>query len=265
MCVNNLLQQGLIGLQVACTCVKTYDAHEHILVVGKIGNGLEVINMIMLVQSEQNQCIHITYIVHTMYEQVFIGMYIHVLCMYSYLSVCTYLRRLTRGVVRIPPQNDLPYLVKNAVRLLKIPFGLFARLIRQVLLQDVKEINCLLLQVGKLCLGDKGLASSNVPVHAMDENFHHIIAWIRNMRQPMQKGARLGVVDSSIGELHLWLNKITNHEGYCEHQPLHAIASHLCIFLAINVNVMEMCSVISAQGDHGGVCHDSCKPTCLPL
>jgi hypothetical protein len=86
---------------------------------------------------------------------------------------------LTRGVVRIAPQNDLPYPVKNAACRLKIPFGLFARLIWQVLLQEVKEIYSLLIQVRKLSLGDKGLASSNdVPVHVLDhdENFHHIIA-----------------------------------------------------------------------------------------
>ena len=74
----DLLQQGLVGLQVASTCVETYKAHEHIFVVGKIGDCLNILDMSMLVQPEpekvqyihstnkvRTQENHSTYIVHT--------------------------------------------------------------------------------------------------------------------------------------------------------------------------------------------------------
>jgi hypothetical protein len=48
----NFPQKYLIGLQVACACVETYDAQEHILVVSKICICLEVIDVCMLVQPE---------------------------------------------------------------------------------------------------------------------------------------------------------------------------------------------------------------------
>jgi hypothetical protein len=85
----------------------------------------------------------------------------------------------------------------------------------------------------------------------LDENFHDIIAWIRNMWQSMQTGARLGVVDGSIDELHLWSNKIINHEGYCEHQHFHAIASHLCIFLGVALARLAMIATVTARKSAG--------------
>ncbi len=44
---------------------------------------------------------------------------------------------LTQGVVHVAPYHSLPDLVKNNVLLLKIPFGLFACIVRQVSLQEV--------------------------------------------------------------------------------------------------------------------------------
>ncbi len=43
-----LLQQGLIVLQVTCSSMKAQDTHENIFVVGQIGHRLDVINMGML-------------------------------------------------------------------------------------------------------------------------------------------------------------------------------------------------------------------------
>ena len=43
-----LLQQGLIVLQVTCSSMKAQDTHENIFVVGQVGHRLDVINMGML-------------------------------------------------------------------------------------------------------------------------------------------------------------------------------------------------------------------------
>ena len=47
----NFLEQSLISLEVASTCMETYDAHEHILVVGQVGHSLDVLDMGMLVKT----------------------------------------------------------------------------------------------------------------------------------------------------------------------------------------------------------------------
>ena len=52
-------------------------------------------------------------------------------------------------------------------------------------------------------------------------------------------------------------DEVTNHERECQHQHFHAITSHLGIFLAINIHVVEMGSVFSGQGNHGSVSHHS--------
>jgi hypothetical protein len=52
-----------------------------------------------------------------------------------------------RGVIRIAPKDDLPDLVQNAVRHLKIPFALFPSLVGQVALQNVKEGHSLVLRL----------------------------------------------------------------------------------------------------------------------
>ncbi len=67
------------------------------------------------------------------------------------------------------------------MRLLEIPLPLFACLVRQVQLQEVPERNSLVLQLGKLCLWNKGLASGDIPAHALNEDIHHIVTGISNM------------------------------------------------------------------------------------
>ena len=67
-------------------------------------------------------------------------MYCNIHSIYWYIPCTnTHLRRLTRAVVRIAPQDDLPDLMQNAVRLLEIPLPLFASLVRQVSLQEVNR------------------------------------------------------------------------------------------------------------------------------
>ncbi len=92
--------------------------------------------------------------------------------------------------------------MQNAVSLLKIPLALFPRLVRQIALQKVKELNSLVLQPGKLVLGNAGLAG-DIPFHAANEDIYDISTGISNMRQAVQAGAWLGFVDSSVDELDL--------------------------------------------------------------
>ena len=56
---------------------------------------------------------------------------------------------------------------------------------------------------------------------------------------------------------YLGSDEVTNHEREGQHQHFHAITSHLGIFLAIYVHVVEMGSIFSGQGDHGSVSHHS--------
>ena len=44
----NFLEQGLICLEVARTCMEAYNAHEHVLVVCQICNILDILDMGML-------------------------------------------------------------------------------------------------------------------------------------------------------------------------------------------------------------------------
>ena len=68
----------------------------------------------------------------------------------------------------------------------EIPLGLFASLVRQVSLENVKEIYSLLVQFGKVRLGNTGLASGNVPVHALNEYLNHLVTGIRNVGQAVE-------------------------------------------------------------------------------
>jgi hypothetical protein len=34
-------------------------------------------------------------------------------------------------------------------------------------------------------------------------------------------------------------DEVTNHKGQCEHQHLHTITCHICIFLAVNINAWK--------------------------
>ncbi len=46
--IVDLLQQGLIVLQVTCSGMEAQDTHEDIFVVGQVGHSLDVLNMGML-------------------------------------------------------------------------------------------------------------------------------------------------------------------------------------------------------------------------
>ena len=59
--------------------------------------------------------------------------------------------------------------------------------------------------------------------------------------------------------MYLGSNEVTNHEGKCQHEHFHAVTSHLGTLLAINVNVVEVGSILGGHGDHGGARHDSGK------
>ena len=93
--------------------------------------------------------------------------------------------------------------MENAVGLLKIPLGLFASLVWQVSLENVEQINSLLLQFGKLRHWNTRLASGNVPVHALNEHLHNLIAGISHVRQAVQTGSRPGPVDCCVVEFSL--------------------------------------------------------------
>ena len=50
--------------------------------------------------------------------------------------------------------------------------------------------------------------------------------------------------------MYLGSDEVTNHEGKSQHENLHAVTSHLSTLLVINVNVVEMGSILRGQGDH---------------
>jgi hypothetical protein len=150
----------------------------------------------------------------SVYVQVYTCIYSDILCiskdvlgytLYELVCTCTYLWSLTRGVIRITPQDDLRLLdlLQNAVCLLKFPLPLFACLVRQVPLQEVQKCNSLFLQFGKLCLWNAGLARGDIPVQALNEDIHYIITGISNMRQTMQTAACLGLINGCVDQLDL--------------------------------------------------------------
>jgi hypothetical protein len=49
---------------------------------------------------------------------------------------------------------------------------------------------------------------------------------------------------------YLGSNEVTNRKGKSQHEHFHAVTCHLCTLLAINVNVVEMGSILRGQGDH---------------
>ena len=61
----------------------------------------------------------------------------------------------------------------------------------------------LLLQLWELCLWNAGQACSHIPLHALDEHLHHLIAWIRYWLQAVETGTFLGVIDGLIDQLNL--------------------------------------------------------------
>ncbi len=71
---------------------------------------------------------------YTVCVQVYTCICSHIICiskdvlgytLYELVCTCKYLKSLTRGVIRITPQIDLPDLVQNASCLLKIPLPPF--------------------------------------------------------------------------------------------------------------------------------------------
>ncbi len=93
--------------------------------------------------------------------------------------------------------------MQNTVCFLEIPTSLFSGLIRQILLEEIKKFNSLLVQVGKLSLWNTGLARCNIPVHAFYENLNDLVTGVRNMWQAVQRCPALGSINSSVDELNL--------------------------------------------------------------
>jgi hypothetical protein len=50
--------------------------------------------------------------------------------------------------------------------------------------------------------------------------------------------------------MYLWRDEVTNCEGKSLHEHFHVVTCHLCTLLTINVNVVEMGSILRGQGDH---------------
>jgi hypothetical protein len=75
--------------------------------------------------------------------------------------------------------------VQNAVNLLKIPLALIPRLVRHIALQKVKELNSLVLQPGKLVLGNARLVGGDNPFHAAYEDIYDISTGITSVNQPV--------------------------------------------------------------------------------
>ncbi len=48
----NFLEQSFILLELASTCMETYDAHEDILVLSQVCHHIEILNVGMLVQKK---------------------------------------------------------------------------------------------------------------------------------------------------------------------------------------------------------------------
>jgi hypothetical protein len=44
----NFLEQGLVMLKVASTCMETQDAHEYILIIGQVGHSFDILDVGML-------------------------------------------------------------------------------------------------------------------------------------------------------------------------------------------------------------------------
>ena len=93
--------------------------------------------------------------------------------------------------------------MQNTVCFLEIPTSLFPCLIRQILLEEIKKFNSLLVQVGQLSLWNTGLARCNIPVHAFYENLDDLFTGVGNMRQAVQPCPALGGINSSVDELNL--------------------------------------------------------------
>ncbi len=125
---------------------------------------------------------------------------------YQYIPVyaITYLWCLARSVDWVAPQHDLTDLMHNAVSFLEIPLALFPCLVLEVS-PSLHEINCLLVQLWKVCLGDSGLARGNVPVHALKQYLwvHNIVTGISNMLHAVQTRAGLGVINIGVDEFDL--------------------------------------------------------------
>jgi hypothetical protein len=61
---------------------------------------------------------------------------------------------------------------------------------------------------------------------------------------------------------YLWSDEVSNHEGKRHHEHFHTITVHIGMFLTINVNIMEVGSIVHGHGDHRGVRHSGyCSET----
>ena len=60
-------------------------------------------------------------------------------------------------------------------------------------------------------------------------------------------------------------DEVANQERQGEHQHLHPVTCHLGVFLAINIDVVEVGSVCSGHCDHRGVSHHCRETISQPL
>ena len=77
----NFLQQGLICLEISCSCMETQNAHEYVLVVGQIRHLLDVIDMRMLATKSY------TYSVCTNVNRVYTSIYCVYTGIYPYILI----------------------------------------------------------------------------------------------------------------------------------------------------------------------------------
>ena len=93
------LEQGLVVLQVASTCMKTEDAHKYILIIRQVGHGFDVFDMGMLgnkhsgrisVQVSIYMYIHCTHMLVTCIYFIYTCIYIVHTCIYC-IYTCIYI------------------------------------------------------------------------------------------------------------------------------------------------------------------------------
>ncbi len=59
------------------------------------------------------------------------------------------------------------------------------------------------------------MACSHIPLHALDEHLHHLIAQIRYWWQAVETGTFLGVIDGLIDHLNLVHTSINQYKPVC--------------------------------------------------
>ena len=76
--------------------------------------------------------------------------------------------RLTAGIIRVAPHDNLTDIVQDAVCFIKVPTSLLTTHVRLVVLHEFQQIHCHFLQVCKVCVRDSTQATANIPLRALD-------------------------------------------------------------------------------------------------